>query len=108
LAVGVFGSVAGLAFCPTPLSTLSVERSPWIAPDVLVRLGLAEGPILPRPGRTLAEVASPAVAMACSGIATAFVVAILGCAERPLVPAIMLAPGLLTEYVAGLAKRPVK
>ena len=42
---------------------------------------LAEGPILPEPGRTLAEAAGPAVAIACFGIVTASSVEVLGRAE---------------------------
>ena len=76
-----FGSAPGLAFSPTPLSTLPVGRSPWRAPDALVRLGIADGPSLPEPGRTLAEAASPAVAIACAGMARASVVEVLGRAE---------------------------
>jgi hypothetical protein len=74
-----------------------VERSPWAAPDALVRLGVAEGPLLPEPGRTLAAVAAPAVAIAGCGAATASVVEAAGRAERPLVPAIVPALGPLTE-----------
>jgi hypothetical protein len=85
-----------------------VGRCPWIAPDTLVRFRLAQEPVLPGPARTLAEVASPAVAVACSGIATVSVVELLGRAARALVPTIVPAPGLLTEYVAGFTKLPIK
>jgi hypothetical protein len=81
------GSGAGLACCATPLSELPVGRSSPVAVDA-VRLGRAEGPILPGYGRTLAEAA---------------VLEAAGRAER-LVPAIMRVPALLTGLDAGVSK----
>jgi len=96
-------AASALVFCATPLSTVLAGRSPWIALDALVRLRLAQGSILPRAGRTLAEGASPTVAMVCSGIATGPVVEVLGRAELPLVPIIMPAPKALAARAAASA-----
>jgi hypothetical protein len=85
-------AASALVFCSTPLSTVSVGPSPWVVLDTLARLRPAQGPILPGAGRMLAEGAGPAVAIACSGSATAFVVEALGRAERLLVPLLMPAP----------------
>jgi hypothetical protein len=74
----------------------------------VVRAGLA-GRVLPAAGKTPAEGANPAVAVevVCPGVATASV-DVLGHTERPLVPAIVPAPGMLTDCIAGFAKRLVK
>ena len=78
-------AASALVFCPTSPSTVSVGRSPWVVLDTLARLRPAQGSILPGLGRTLAEGAGPAVAIACCGIATGSVV-------EALVPPIMPAP----------------
>jgi hypothetical protein len=98
-AFGTFGSVesaAGAAFCSAPLATLPVERSPWVAPKSLVRLGIAEGPVPAGLAWTLLELAATAAAIVCSGTAAASAVEVesfriapkslvrLGVAEGPV------------------------
>jgi hypothetical protein len=85
-------------------SAVEVE-SFWIAPKALVRLGVAEGPVPAGLGWTLLEPATTAIVIACCGVVKASAVEV---AARPLVPAIMRAPGILNEPVAGLTKRPVR
>jgi hypothetical protein len=93
---GAFRSVAVLVFFSTPLSTRVVGPSPWVVPDAHV-----QGSILAGAGWMLAEGASAAVAIACSGIATSSVVDALARAARPPVPATVLATRQFAAYLAA-------
>jgi hypothetical protein len=101
--MAVRAAASALVFCPTSPSTVPVGRSPWVVLDTLARLRLAQGSILPGLGRTLAEGAGPAVAIACSGNVMAFVVEVLERAERLLVPLLMPAPKPMAVRAAASA-----